>query len=203
MDPLRSLHEEQKKWEKSMSIGDEDTLLSILSGEKIDFDKRDYLNVEPEEHHISEDSLLEKFASIEKVDVPKHSDIQNDLSEAQLKAIKQYPNLIEMLGSVDDDDFPDKIAQIVNNWIIERIGKNSSIINKNAIETKQEDGFIKQYFKYDDKVGFVKVSGQFTGNEFIHHTEDESLVLLRIDKEDFKNISDKFEIESHFVEIEE
>ena len=197
MDQMTSFQQEKKKWEESMSIGNEDTLLAILAGEKVDFGKKDYLATEPEDHHMDEDFLLEKFASIDGVKVARR-----EFSEDQIKAIDKYPSLIDMLGSIEEPEFSEKIAQTINDWIVEKIAKNSSLINKNAVECKQEGGTLKQYFKYDDKAGFVKASGCFTGNEFIHHTDKGSMILLREGKTEFKNISDKFEIESHFVEIE-
>lgn len=209
MNPVAQAIKEKMEWEKSMSIGTLDNLAAILNGEKLDYDAMDTIGgMKPEEHHMEIDDTLIKMAGvnlqvkgddIKAVNITAISDSPN-----HLKAIEKYPSLIEMLGRDDTGQLADKIACVVNEWIVGNIGKNSQHINKNALDCKQENNFIKQYFKYDDRAGFIKVSGSFRGDEYIHYEPQENKAVVLRHKKDNKydNVTKDFSAECFFVEID-
>ena len=183
---MREALREKKEWEKKIGVGSRDKLFDILSGQKRSIDEIDYLKSE-ETHPVAEEPSRPL------------------MTINQSKALEKYPSLIEMLG---EDGIGDKVASWMgdkmNSLIVEEVKNNSSSINSYAVECKEEDGFVKQYFQYPDKVGFVKVKGNFRGKEYIHWDEKsgEAKVLMKKSGNDFLNVSQKYEIEFNFVEIE-
>jgi len=201
MDSIGEAYREKKKWEEAMGVGTMDKMFDVLTGKKIDYNSADYLGLpEPEDHHIDYSSLGTKVGMVEET---SHLADSSPIDPSYLNAIKKYPSIVTMLGDDLTGELGDIVGEAINEWIIKKIAINSQKINKNAIQCKTEDGFVKQYFKYENQLGFVKAAGKFTGNEYIHYDakKKEGYVLLRKSDNKFENISNKFNVEPCFVEI--
>ena len=201
MNPYAEAAREKKKWEQSVGVGTLDKLFSVLNGEKINYSEADFIGSEkPEEQHIDYDNLTEKLG----IKVAQVAPSEQEVNSNHIKAIEKYPSLINMLGEDDSNELSEVIASAINSWIIGKIHKNSSSINKQAIECKQEDNSLKEYFKYEDKVGFVKAAGKFTGKEYLHYDNknNQAYVLVKNAQNKWDNVSQNFNLEFQFVEIE-
>ena len=218
MDSINEAYKEQKKWEKQMGVGTLDKMAHVLSGGTIDYDEVDDLVQKPADHHIggansAKDGLLNLSMGIlgqSKTDeivktasATEKPKMDSSLTPNQKKAISKYPSLVDVLGKDGIGDFiADKVGEAANQWVLNRIQKNSQLINKNAIDCKNDEGSIKQYFKYSNRAGFIKAAGKFAGDEFIHYDpeKNQGMVLHRKAKNQFVNVSDQFQIECNFVE---
>jgi len=205
MDPISQAYREKKKWEESMGVGTMDKMFDVLTGGKIDYDEMDFLGGQkPEDHHIDFENLgqkMTKTASATPSDIKTAIPVNQPLTVAQTKAVGKYPSLIEMLGNDETNELAEVVASALNKWIISRIHKNSASINKNAVECKQEGKCLKEYYKYEDKAGFVKAAGRFSGQEYLHYdpNKNAAYVLKRKDAENYQNVSNDFEIEFQFA----
>lgn len=206
-DKLREAQKIKKEWEESMGIGSLDKMAAVLSGEKLNYDEADFLGgMKPEDHHVDleamEDKLIKAGSSGDFIEKNASSFKNAHLTEKQNKAIEKYPSLIEMLGADDSNELSNKIAFVINEWIISKIHKNSCSINKNAVDCIQDERFIKQYYKFDNCVGCVKVSGSFNGSEYIQYDlETKQGYVFKKESGKFIDNSGKFNIESEFVAI--
>lgn len=203
MDKMAEAYREKKKWEESMGIGSLDKMFSVLNGEKIDYNEADFLSTpQPEDQHIGVDDMFSAIAGSSE-EIIKTAQTIKEATSNQLKAIGKYPSLIEMLGNDESEELANIIGSAINNYIVSKLHKNASSINKQAIECKQEDNHIKEYYKYEDKVGFIKVSGSFKGDEYIHYDDknNKAFVLKKKEGRAFENISSEYQIDSEFVAI--
>jgi len=213
MDPDREVEQAKRELDKKMGIGTLDKMFDVLTGKQLDYSEIDEA-AKPEDHYISGgekegDGLLNLSMQVLGDEVEKTiktASVQDktliDPTGFHINAIQKYPSLIETLGKEGSNELAEKIGEVLNSYIVEKIYKNSSSINKFVVECKAEDGNIKQYFKYENRVGFVKVAGKFCGDEYIHYDykRNEALVLKKKEEDKFLNISNEFEIESEFME---
>jgi len=101
------------------------------------------------------------------------------MSNNQIKAMKKYPALIEMLGS--DNSLGDQIASDIlvklNEHIVEGLQKNAQSISKDALICESDEHNFKQYFGGIDEETNMKwgcvvlASGPFRGDEAIHFSQ--------------------------------
>ncbi|MFA6088600.1 MAG: hypothetical protein WC755_01935 [Candidatus Woesearchaeota archaeon] len=203
MDPMAEAYREKKKWEEAMGIGTMDKLYDIVQGKKPDYNELDYLGMpKPEDQHLGVDEMFNVISGSSEEFV-KTAQAIKEATPNQLKAISKYPSLIEMLGNDDSDELAEIVGFSINKYITSKIHGNSSSINKNAIECKQDGNCIKEYYKYSDRVGFVKVSGSFSGNEYIHYdiNKNKAFVLKKKADKKFENLSNEYAIDMEFVKI--
>lgn len=204
-DKVREAQKIKEEWEKSMGIGTLDKMASILSGEKIDYDQADFLNgMKAEEHHVDLEAVEDKLLKVGSSGEFKNIDFssKSTLTEKQNKAIEKYPSLIEMLGEDDSNELANKMASVINSWLIEKIQKNSQSINENAVDCIEDNGSIKQYYKFDHCAGYVKAAGSFNGSEYLQYDlESKCGYVFRKENDAFVNNSGQFKIEVEFVEL--
>ena len=187
-----------------MGIGSLDKLYQVVTGGEINYDEADFLNEKSEDHHIDFDNLANQVVSgnpLTKQAAVSSSPAPSGITDAQMTALQKYPMLVEMIGS--DDALAQILGDATNDYIVASVEQNSKSINKSALECKVEEGCLKQYFKYSDQAGFVKVSGRFMGGEYIHYKpkESQAMVLTKVGDKKYKDISSKFNIELNFVKV--
>jgi len=204
MDPMAQAFREKKKWEESMGVGTLDKLFEAVQGKLPDYDSVDYLGLPtPEEHHIDYGNLAVKVgAGTVEAEQQLTKTASSSLTPAHFAACEKYPSLVAMLGNDKTGELAEIVAIALNEWIVTKIAKNSSSINTNAVECKEEEGSIKQYFKYNNRVGFVKVTGKFSGTEYVHYDpqKNEGYVLSKRADGKFTNLNKEFQVETQFVE---
>lgn len=103
------------------------------------------------------------------------------VTENQFKALRNYPQIVEFLGTSRGTKIANNILSEINTMIAEEIGKNSALINDHAISCIAQKQFLHQFFQGEGWVCKVTASGPFRGTEafFFKEDEDKSFILRR------------------------
>lgn len=195
-----------------------DTFLDAVTGKKKSFSDFPSGGNEPEPVHLGngdlesfENDFIAKFAKTEKGKQilknsnlePKYEEIVKiddfEITDKQKTAITKYSSLINYLGEADEDVI-EVIAVAIDSYILEKVGSNSRTINNSADVCKKVGKELRQYYAYDDLVGYITVEGKFTGKEYIHHKRSNNSCMVLIKKgENYINVSKNYKIGSAFV----
>lgn len=117
------------------------------------------------------------------------------VSEAQYRAIKKYPQIVEFLGSEQGAKVANKILADINLVLAERIEKNTQLVHDNAKNCLAQKQYLHQFFQGAGWVCKVTASGPFRGNEAFYFKEDEDKsFILRRSADRYVDVSGEFNI---------
>lgn len=186
-ESISDAYKAKKEFEDSMSIGKSDILFDIISSK---------VNIEG----IEPDQTSSRIQKIGKTDKPIFK--LDPEVEIQKKAYVKYPSLIKMLAKEESEDLADYIADALNSYIVRRVEANSKTLSANALTCKQEENTLKMYYKYSDRAGFVRLSGDFDGSEHIQHDYlNNKAYVLSKKAGQFVDVTGRFNISLEFVKV--
>lgn len=147
---------------------------------------------------LGQETELVKFAT-----QTKEGSSTTSITEKQAKAISRFPSLVEILG--DDnmgEDLAKKLGSVLNEFIADKILKNSRFMDNNVVMCKPEKGSIKQYYKSETKVGFVTAKGKFSGRECIKFDEQNNEVKVFVKEgKSWKEVTENFKLDFQFAQL--
>lgn len=130
------------------------------------------------------------------------------VTENQFRAIRNYPQIVEFLGTSRGTKIANQILSEINTLLAEQIKKNTQLIYEKDEEVKAVDciaqkQFLHQFFQGEGWGCKVTASGPFRGDEafFFKHDEDKSFVLRRIGTK-YSDVSKEFNIIHDYREVE-
>lgn len=117
------------------------------------------------------------------------------ISANQHRALRKFPSLIDFLGQEDGEKIAQKVMAEINVILASRIQKNSHEAHEYALECKADKQNLRQYFKGDDWVCRVTVSGPFRGDEAIYYAHDsDSAHILRRSGDGYVDATQAFNV---------
>jgi hypothetical protein len=160
-------------------------------------------NTMPEQKNTNKPSKTKESSKISEEKVPT-------ISKHQFQAIQKYPSLIEFLGTKDGEALARDMQSEVVKLVAVKIGENTKEVTKTAKVVGEptlciaQNKNIKQFFQGEGWICMVTASGPFSGEEaFIYDKNNDSSYVVRKIANEYKNVSNEFNIVHEFAEKKE